>query len=54
MSVHARVAKKVRLLVDCDPCTTSGNEQKANQYGVPVVAESDSWATLGVPLTVGD
>ena len=32
---------------------TSGNERKANQYGIPVIAEQEFWAALGVPITVG-
>ncbi len=39
--------------VDCDPTTVSGNERKADQYGVPVVSEPEFWAALGVPVTVG-
>lgn len=51
MSVHPRVTKKVRLLVDCGQCTTPGDEQKAVLYGIPVVAEQDFWAAFGVPVT---
>ena len=51
MLVHPRVTKKVRLVVDCGRYTTPGDEHKAAQYGIPVVAEPDFWAALGVPVT---
>lgn len=51
LSVHPRVTKQVQLLVDCDPTSTSGNERKALDYGIPVVLERDFWAEIGVPVT---
>jgi hypothetical protein len=51
MNVHPRVTKNVQLLVDFDPSTTSGNERKALDYGVPVVLELEFWTAIGVPVT---
>lgn len=51
IDVHPRVTKKVTLLVDCDPRSVSGNERKANEYGIPVVEEGEFWAALGVEVT---
>jgi hypothetical protein len=50
MHVHPRMTKKIQLLVDCDPATESGNERKAIEYGVPVVAEREFWTALGLPI----
>jgi hypothetical protein len=44
------MTKKVQLLVDCDPATESGNELKALDYGIPVVAEREFWTALGLPI----
>lgn len=51
IEVHPRVTKKVTLLVDCDPTSTSGNERKANDYGIPVVSELEFWTALGLEVT---
>lgn len=48
--VHPRVTKKVQLLVDCDPAGASGNELKAHEYGIPIIAEGEFWSALGVPV----
>ncbi len=48
IEVHARVTEQVRLLVDCDDATISGNQRKANEYRVPVIAERDFWTALGL------
>ncbi len=48
MTVHERVTKKVQLLVDCDPHGVSGNQAKANTYGIPVIPEPEFWAELGL------
>lgn len=48
MTTHPRVTKKVQLLVDCDPTGVSGNQRKAEEYGIPVVSEAAFWKTLGV------
>jgi hypothetical protein len=50
IDVHPRVTKKVTLLVDCDPRSVSGNERKANEYGIPVVDEGEFWTALGVDI----
>jgi hypothetical protein len=50
LTVHARVTKKVQLLVDCDPTSASGNEQKANEYNIPVIAEHEFWQSLGIDV----
>jgi hypothetical protein len=50
MTTHPRVTKKVQLLVDCDPTGVTGNQQKAEEYGIPVVSEADFWAALGVDV----
>lgn len=51
MTVHPRVTKKVQLLVDCDPRSTSGNESRALQHGIPVVSEAQFWTALGISIT---
>jgi len=51
MNVHPRVTKHVRLLVDFNPSTSSENERKALDYGVPVVPELEFWTAIGVPVT---
>ena len=51
IEVHPRVTKKVTLLVDCDLTSTSGNERKANEYGIPVVSEREFWEALGLEVT---
>jgi hypothetical protein len=50
LHVNPRITKKVRLLVDCDPGTESGNELKAIQYGIQIISEADFWATLGIDV----
>lgn len=50
MQVHPRVTKKVQLLVDCDATGVSGNQAKADEYGIPVVAEGDFWKAIGLPV----
>jgi hypothetical protein len=50
MEVHPRVTKKVRLLVDCDDRGTSANQQKAIDYGIPIIREIEFWTALGVPV----
>jgi hypothetical protein len=54
LSVHARVTKQVTLLIDCDATGASGNERKAREYGIEVIAESEFWSELGVQLDVID
>ena len=54
LSVHPRVTKQVQLLVDCDPSAQSGNERKAREYGIEVVAEREFWTELGVTLDTID
>lgn len=50
MQVHPRVTKKVQLLVDCDASGVSGNQAKAEEYGIPVINEHEFWAALGLPI----
>lgn len=50
MHVHPRVTKKVQLLVDCDESGISGNQAKAEEYGIPVIDEETFWAALGLPV----
>jgi hypothetical protein len=50
MEVHARVTKKVRLLVDCDDRGVSGDQRKAIEYGIRVIREIDFWTALGLPV----
>jgi NAD-dependent DNA ligase len=50
MHVHPRVTKKVQLLVDCDVAGVSGNEAKADHYGILVISEREFWAAIGLPV----
>jgi hypothetical protein len=50
MHVHPRVTKKVQLLVDCDASGVSGNQAKADEYGIRVIGEREFWAAIGLPV----
>lgn len=50
MEVHARVTRQVRLLVDCDDRTISGNQRTAIAYGLEVITEREFWAALGLDV----
>jgi hypothetical protein len=54
MTVYPRVTKRVQLLVDCDDKTVSGNQHKAIEYGIPVIAERDFWIALGLSVDTAD
>lgn len=45
--VHPRVTKQVQLLIDCDPASVSGNEAKANTYGIPVISDREFFEQIG-------
>jgi hypothetical protein len=48
MTIHPRVAKRVQLLIDCDDQGTSGNQRRAADYGIPIIAERQFWINIGL------
>jgi hypothetical protein len=50
MTILPRVTRKVQLLVDCDNQGTSGNQRRAVEYGIPVIAERQFWMTVGLSV----
>jgi DNA polymerase-3 subunit epsilon len=54
MTVHPRVTKRVRLLVNSDPSSASHSQAKAMEYGIPIVGEGEFWSALGVGVSRAD
>lgn len=48
MVVKSNVSKKLAMLVAADPSSQSGKASKAQEYGIPVVAEAVFWQMIGV------
>jgi hypothetical protein len=47
--VLPRVTKKAQALVTGDPKEITGNTQKAKEYGIPIVPDTDFLVGIGLP-----